>query len=158
MLEDIEKFQEKLMAKYGVEAKVMIYFHLKENVELAPKLIEEFNLNQCEVSEHKSPIHYKAFVARETSVNNTEIAIFHNLDIPKEDPYFDEKVRKFYEKYEGYIIPESVLEDLVYEFLEYHWEKYGEEATYDQACDTTQAHQDLVKKVYDSWIKESVIA
>jgi hypothetical protein len=153
MLEDIKNFQEKLMAKYGVEANIDIDFHLGKEVDIAREILKDFNLTNSRVTEHKrdNGSRFKAISCE--FEEKTTIRVFHDSDL---DIY--EKIDAFWKKHENGIVSESKQEDLVQAFVEAYWERFGEDADFDTVCDATQVHQDIVRKIYDRWIKESIIA
>jgi hypothetical protein len=67
-------------------------------------------------------------------------------------------IQAFWEKYEDIdSVPESDIESFVQDWLHDHWETHGEDASFEKTCDETEAHQDIVRKVYDRWINEYII-
>jgi hypothetical protein len=157
MIENIKKFQEEFKAKYGVEATIRISAHdakeFKDSRNIVNDFSEDLNSNMmCAQSGDTSWFN--------TEKNNIIITSFFDAPDKWDSKFLDELSDDAFRGLGRLFTTdtsEEGQEDLVRAYLNTYWERLEREPSFEQVCDVTEVHQDIVRKVYDQFTSEYLV-
>jgi DNA-binding transcriptional regulator YhcF (GntR family) len=69
----------------------------------------------------------------------------------------NEQMVKFWAAHEGETVREEMLEDITRLFLSTCWDRYENVPSFEEACDTLEIHQQIVRKIYDDFMGERLV-